>query len=270
MNIETKKKSIEASFPAFVDLIKKLRSPGGCPWDIEQTFESLIPCIIEEAYELSDAMRNRDLELLREEVGDVLLHVVMLSNMASEEKAFDISDVIFDVHNKMIRRHPHVFGDQTAKTSNDVVKKWDAVKNLENKDKKKGVFDSIPNYFPALMKSLKIQKKVGRMGFDWPDEKGAIEKIKEEVSELEEVLSKNSNKEKLEDEFGDVLFSFVNIARKLKIDPEEALNHTNRKFIQRYEEMLTLVEADNQSFESLSLEIKEKYWVKAKQKIKKS
>lgn len=250
-------------FDELVTIVKRLRADDGCPWDKAQTFQSLTPYIIEEAYELVDCMKSQSYPDLKEELGDVLLHVVMLANMAEEEGAFGVKDVIQDVSDKMVRRHPHVFGDETAESVDDVWKHWESIKKQE---KKGSPFSSIPTTFPALMKSFKVQKKAARMGFDWPSLDGPVEKLKEEVDELKQA-SETASDEEIEDEMGDVLFSIVNIARKLKVNPEEALQRSVKKFMSRFELMLAESEKQNTEFSSLNLDDMEVLWKKAKQSL---
>ncbi len=249
-------------FDRFVAIIAKLRAPGGCPWDIEQTFESLTPHIIEEAYELADVMRREDAVGLQEELGDVLLHVIMLSGMAAEKGWFTVSDVIEDVTEKMIRRHPHVFGDVLAKSSDDVISNWDQIKILEKADQT-SIFESIPVALPSLMRASKIQKRASREGFDWDSIEGPLDKLKEEVLELEGSVLENPDT--IEEELGDVLFSMVNVARHLSVLPEEALQKANEKFMKRYALMGQLIQQDGHAIGKLSLEEKETYWNVAKQ-----
>jgi MazG family protein len=249
-------------FDRFVAIIAKLRAPGGCPWDIEQTFESLTPHIIEEAYELADVMRREDAIGLQEELGDVLLHVIMLSGMAAEKGWFTVSDVIEDVTEKMIRRHPHVFGDVLAKSSDDVISNWDQIKTLE-KAGQTSIFESIPVALPSLMRALKIQKRASREGFDWDSIEGPLAKLKEEVAELESSVLETPNT--IEEELGDVLFSMVNVARHLSVLPEEALQKANEKFMKRYALMGQLIKQDGYDIGALSLDKKETYWTLAKQ-----
>lgn len=223
------------SVKKLVGIIKRLRAKDGCPWDREQTFKSLTGYIIEEAYELVEALENGDLSEIKEELGDVLLHVVMLSNMADEEKAFNIEDVAELVSEKMIRRHPHVFGDVKIDTANGVKKNWEKIKQKEGK---KHILDSIPKNLPALMQALQIQRRVERVGFDWPNLDGPTDKIVEEIKETREEFEKeNPDKEKVTEEFGDILFSMVNLARKMDVDPEKALNVSSRKFIKRFQKV---------------------------------
>ena len=250
-------------FDDLVTIVKRLRADDGCPWDKAQAFQSLTPYIIEEAYELVDSMKATSFPDLKEELGDVLLHVVMLSNMAEEEGEFGVEDVIQDVSDKMIRRHPHVFGDKKAASVDEVWQHWESIKKQE---KQGSPFSSIPNTFPALMKSMKVQKKAARLGFDWPNLDGPIEKLTEEVNELKQA-SDSLSQEEVEDEMGDVLFSIVNIARKLKVNPEEALQRSVTKFMTRFELMLEGAEKTDVDFSSLSLEEMEVLWKKAKESL---
>ena len=250
------------SFDEFIEIIRRLRAPDGCPWDKEQTFKTLTPHIIEEAYEVVHAIQEDSYEDLKEELGDMLLHVVMLSNMAEEENIFSITDVIAHVSEKMINRHPHVFGDKTADTVDEVWKNWEEIKKQE---KSGSPLNSIPKHFPALMQAEKIQKKVARIGFDWPNVNGTIEKLEEEIHEVkQELLAPNTDREKLEEEVGDMLFALVNILRKMKLNPEEALSKANQKFIKRFNTAFSLSENNNQYFSELSLDEMNQLWEQAK------
>lgn len=245
------------------EIVKRLRAPDGCPWDKEQTFQSLTPHIIEEAYELVTAMESGNKSDLQEELGDVLLHVVMLSSMAEEEKAFTLNEVARDVSDKMIRRHPHVFGDGEAKTVDDVWKNWDAIKKQEKQNQ--GPFESIPKQLPALLQAYKLQKKAARLGFDFPTEEGALEKVQEETQELLYELRENpADLAKCEAEFGDLLFSLINIARKLGLNPEEALRHTNEKFRYRFTKMDDMAQNKGAALTDLSLEELDSLWTQSK------
>jgi len=230
-----------AAIDELVTVVDTLRAPGGCPWDREQTWHSLMPCVIEEAYELKEAMAAESPAMLREELGDVLLHVVMLSAMATEKEWFSLGDVAKDVTQKMIRRHPHVFGDTEAKTSEIVLKNWDAIKKTEKKQPS-GFGQDIPPGLPGLMSAQKLQSKAARMGFDWPDTEGALGKLKEEVLETEQALA-TENAEELAEELGDVLFSVVNVCRKAKLDAEMVMEAANRKFMRRVQAMTAMPEA---------------------------
>jgi ATP diphosphatase len=251
------------SFDEFIETIRALRAPDGCPWDKEQTFKTLTPHIIEEAYEVVDAIQNDAHQDLKEELGDMLLHVVMLSNMAEEESLFNIGDVVQAITDKMINRHPHVFGDKKADSVEEVWDNWEAIKK---KEKSGSPLNSIPMHFPALMQAEKIQKKVARLGFDWPNIEGSIDKLQEEIQEVKEELeAPNPNKERVEEEVGDMLFSLVNILRKMKLNPEEALANCNKKFIKRFNKAFDLSEKNSETFSDLSLDRMTEYWEEAKQ-----
>lgn len=255
------------SFERLVAIIKVLRSPGGCPWDIEQTFQSLQPHIIEEAYELAQSMADGDMQSLREELGDVLLHVVMLSNMAAEKQAFNVKDVIDDVTKKMIHRHPHVFfKNEGIRTAEDVEGQWDKIKAEDSSAE--AIFDSIPNALPALTKAQKTQRRADKQGFGWDHVSGAIEKLDEEVAELKAECNTNEKSvDAIEDELGDVLFSVVNVARHLDVNAEAALQRCVEKFQCRFLLMQSLMAADDKLLSCLSLAEKEVYWDNAKRKL---
>ncbi|MFC1752059.1 nucleoside triphosphate pyrophosphohydrolase [Thermoproteota archaeon] len=267
---------MDDQFKAFKELIKRLRAPGGCPWDRKQTYQTLTPYIIEEAYELVDAIESKDYQAMCEELGDIFLHVVMISNMAEEEELFNISDVISQVSEKMITRHPHVFADTKVDSIKDVLQNWERIKVTEKQKKEKAtqlsLLSDIPVHFPSLLQAHKIQKKVSRVGFDWPDVNGAVEKVHEEVKELEEVYqaqsaenkTHSSDKEKLEEELGDILFSLVNVARKMNIDPELALRKSNRKFIQRFQKLESHAKEQDKEIEQMSIDELDELWNIAK------
>ncbi|RAP34064.1 nucleoside triphosphate pyrophosphohydrolase [Candidatus Marinamargulisbacteria bacterium SCGC AG-410-N11] len=256
------------SFDQFIDVVKTLRAPGGCPWDQKQTFSSLIPHIIEEAYELTDAMKTGPNDHLKEELGDVLLHVVMLSNMAEEQQAFSIKDVTEGVMAKMVRRHPHVFGDQKVDSVDEVWHNWEKIKETESPQ---STMASVAPSLPALMQAHKIQKRAARLGFDWEHVKGAQDKLHEELIEFEEAINQTpKNTDAILDEAGDVLFSFVNILRKLDIDPEDALKQCNQKFMSRFNMMESLSSDKFQKpFSSLSLDEMETLWEESKLQLNK-
>ncbi|RAP32273.1 nucleoside triphosphate pyrophosphohydrolase [Candidatus Marinamargulisbacteria bacterium SCGC AG-414-C22] len=241
-----------------IDVVKKLRSKNGCPWDKEQTFNSLVPCVIEEAYELVDALESNQADHICEELGDVLLHIVMLSRIAEEDGLFTFDHVAKIVTEKMIRRHPHVFGDKTAATVDDVWSNWESIKKQEKKSE--SIMDDIPK-LPALLESFKIQKKAARVGFDWPKIDGPLEKLSEELTEFKQAFH-NNDKENLEEEAGDLLFTMVNIFRKCGINPEDALRKSNKKFISRFKTMENL--SSFSDFSQLPLNDLEHLWEQAK------
>ncbi|MBH38506.1 nucleoside triphosphate pyrophosphohydrolase [bacterium] len=246
------------SLNELIKTIETLRSPQGCPWDKEQTFKTLIPCIIEECYELVEAIESDDSEHIIEECGDVLLQVVMIATIANETQLFSLQSIAEHVNTKMIKRHPHVFKHTTIKTSKDVLQQWESIKQKEKPSQSN--MDNIPP-LPALVKAEKIQKKAAQDGFDWNHTHDAIKKIKEEINEFNHELKQNHNQDTLEEEAGDLLFSIINVLRKENINPETALRKANHKFISRYKTMESL----SPNFKSLSLEKKEVLWKKAKQ-----
>jgi len=222
------------SFKKLIEIMDKLRLE--CPWDKKQTFQSLRNLTIEEAYELADAIIDKKWDDVKNELGDLLLHIVFYAKIGSEKKLFDINDIINHVSKKIVDRHPHVFGDKKFSTSDEVVKSWELIK-LNNS---KGVLKGVPNKLPALIKAYRIQQKVSGVGFDWKNKDGILEKIDEEISELkDEIIKKDKNLTELE--FGDFLFSVVNYARFLDIDPELALEKSNKKFTIRFEKMENLI-----------------------------
>lgn len=251
------------SIDRLISIVTTLRGPNGCPWDKEQTFQSLTPYIIEEAYELVEAMKTNDTNNLKEELGDVLLHVVMLTLMAHEQSKFSIDDVANQISEKMIRRHPHVFATEKIDTSAGVLTRWEAIKQSEQKDTNIGLLDSIPRHMPATMQAQKLQKKAAKSGFDWPHTADVLEKIKEEINELEDAAAQNSPT-KLQEEFGDVLFSIVNLGRKMGIDCEAALQTTNHKFRSRWKKMESDAAKNHQALDTLSLQELETLWIAAK------
>ena len=222
------------SFKKLIEIMDKLRLE--CPWDKKQTFQSLRNLTIEEAYELADAIIDKKWDDVKNELGDLLLHIVFYAKIGSEKKLFDINDIINHVSKKIVDRHPHVFGDKKFSTSDEVVKSWELIK-LNNS---KGVLKGVPNKLPALVKAYRIQQKVSGVGFDWKNKDGILEKIDEEISELkDEIVKKDKNLTELE--FGDFLFSVVNYARFLDIDPELALEKSNKKFTMRFEKMENII-----------------------------
>lgn len=263
-----------AWFEKLVALQARLRAPNGCPWDREQTHTTLRTYLIEEAYEVLDALESGDDEKFAEEMGDLLLQVVFHSQIAAEEGRFTVSDVIREVHEKMVRRHPHVFGDQRAKDADEVLKNWHqikaqerrakAVENGSSKDEAvESALDGVPRTLPATLEALQLTKKAARTGFDWPDATGIVEKIREEATELQGELGKK-NQAKLEEEVGDLLFAAVNLARFLKIDPEIALKNANKKFVTRFQQMESAAAAGGGKFQDVPREEKESLWNSAK------
>jgi len=227
----------EDGHPIFrlVEIMAKLRDPdGGCPWDLEQTFATIAPYTVEEAYEVADAIERNDLPELRDELGDLLLQVVFHSRMAEEQGAFDLKDVAAAISDKMIRRHPHVFGDHAYEDLSAQVAGWEELKAQERKAKAKtGVLDDVPAGLPALTRAVKLTKRAARVGFDWPSAREVLDKLREETAEIE-VEIEAGDMAKAREELGDILFVCANLARKLDVDPEDALRATNAKFARRF------------------------------------
>jgi len=261
-------------FEKLVKIMATLRGPNGCPWDKQQDFNSLKPMLVEETYEVLEAIDNQDFDGLAEELGDLLLHVVFHSHLGKETGAFDINTVIDKISEKLVRRHPHVFGDESASTPEEVIRNWEAIKAQEKAEKLKSrtpaersLLEGIPSKLPAIHEAHQISSRVARVGFDWPDVEGIFEKLQEEVSELQEVISSGGDetkRERLEDEIGDMLFCIVNIARHLKIDSESALKRANRKFKTRFRYMEAELAKQGKSVDQTSLAEMEKLWQKAK------
>jgi XTP/dITP diphosphohydrolase len=248
-------------FEELVQIFKKLRDPnGGCPWDLKQTHSSLKPYLIEESYETIDAIESAP-EKLPEELGDVLLQVMLHSQIGADDKRFSISDVITSLSEKMIKRHPHVFGTLEVKDSEGVLKNWEKIKLLEGN---KSVLGGVPVSLPAMIKATRIQEKARGVGFDWDHEAQVWEKVQEEMQEFrQEVAAGNS--EKAEAEFGDLLFSLINYARFRNINPEDALEKTNRKFIRRFTYLEEESKKDGKELSRMTLEEMDRYWEDSKQ-----
>lgn len=246
------------------NVMKDLRSIDGCPWDREQTHESLRRYVIEEAYEVVEAIDDGDLYGLEEELGDLLLQVVFHAEIASENGYFDINDVITGIYEKMIRRHPHVFSDIDVEDSDEVLVNWEEIKKEEKSDDTvSGALNRISKSFPPLLRAEKIQKKLTKVGFDWPDASHVYEKLEEEVLELKEAVD-NNDQENILKELGDILFATVNLARLLNVDPCEALTTTNDKVVKRFSFVESKIIDENKKFNEVSLETMDKYWDLAK------
>lgn len=251
-------------FSKLRSIIAELRGPNGCPWDKKQTHESLKKYLIEEAYELIEAIDNEDTEHMMEELGDVLLQVMLHAQIGEDEGYFAIDDVIEGLSEKMVRRHPHVFGDAQAENEEDVLKNWQSIKQEEKGDNQESMMDSVPKSFPNLMRAAEIQKKAAKAGFDWKEVEPAWEKVKEEIAEFEKEAADFSTE--MEPEFGDILFALVNIARFYKIDAEDAVRKTNEKFIRRFKYVEERVMMSGRKFEDFTLEQLDEFWNEAKSK----
>ena len=236
----------------------------GCEWDKEQTLESIAPFTIEEAYEVADSIARKDHEDLKEELGDLLLQVVFLSQIASEENLFAFSDVVEIITQKLIRRHPYVFSEKRNHSSKEQVDQWEKIKREERKQKDRSrILDGIAKNLPSLKRSQKIQDRASRVGFDWPDIKGVFDKIREETQELEQALI-SEEKESIKEEIGDLLMIITNLARKLDIDSEEALNKANNKFVNRFNYIEDQLEMKNKEFKDIELKDLDVLWEDSK------
>ena len=287
-------------FERAVSIMAKLRGPGGCPWDREQNFDSIKPYTIEEAYEVLEAIDNRDWEELRGELGDLLLQVLFYSQMASEENRFSIDDVLDRLSNKLVDRHPHVFGNVTAETSAEVLRNWEALKAEEKKKRREAeggertkpeqansVLAGVSSAMPALLEAQKLSSRAARVGFDWPEIEGLFDKLREETSELKRELEQipatakspgagiagsgkpqvpEEIRERLEDEVGDLFFVMVNIARYLSLDPESALKKSNRKFKRRFQWIEEQLSPSGRKPEQVSMDELELLWQQAKER----
>ncbi|XQY91979.1 nucleoside triphosphate pyrophosphohydrolase [Metabacillus sp. HB246100] len=252
-------------FTSFRTIIAELRGPNGCPWDKEQTHTSLKKYLIEECYELLEAIENDDIDHIVEELGDVLLQVVLHSQIGEDDAMFSIDDVIRGVSEKMVRRHPHVFGQTQVTNSEEVVTNWDEIKRKEKGDvQETSILDSVSGALPALSKAFHLQKKAAKVGFDWPTVEGAWAKVKEEISEFEEELSTNHSQQKIMQEFGDILFALINVGRYYKVEPEEALTSTNHKFYRRFSYIEQMAEKAEKVLKEMSLEEMDELWNQAK------
>jgi len=261
--------SEDKSISLFQDLIKlmqKLRSKDGCPWDREQNHASLKPHLVEEAYEVVDAIDSGDPSRLKEELADLFFHIIFHCQIAKENGKFDIEGVMALCLDKMTRRHPHVFGNATAATPEKVIHQWEEIKKKEKgNEERKFIVDGLPKYLPALQKAQKLQKKVAKVGFDWPDINGVIAKVDEELAEVKEAIHENKP-ENIEEEVGDLLFSIVNLSRFLKLDTENVLHKTIYKFVNRFKKVETELASLGKDIEKCTLEEMDAVWNKVKGK----
>ncbi|WP_297804316.1 nucleoside triphosphate pyrophosphohydrolase [uncultured Polaribacter sp.] len=248
-----------AAFNRLLDIMDDLREK--CPWDKKQTLESLRHLTIEETYELADAILDNDLLEIKKELGDVLLHIVFYAKIGSEKKSFDIADVANSICNKLIDRHPHIYGDVVAKTEEEVKRNWEQLKLKEGKT---SVLEGVPKSLPAVVKASRIQEKVAGVGFDWEKPEQVWEKVQEELTELNEEI-KAGNKENTEKEFGDVLFSMINYARFIGVNPENALEKTNKKFMNRFQYLEKVAKKEGKELSDMSLTEMDVYWEESKE-----
>lgn len=247
-----------------VAIMHRLRQPGGCPWDAEQSHESIIPNMIEESYELIDAIQNRDWEHMREELGDVLLQVIFHAEIAGEHAGFGLNDAAAALCEKLVRRHPHVFRTGEVMNTDAVLTQWDKIKRRESAIEDQPYLRNTGKGLPALMRANKLQKKAAKVGFDWPDVEGVAAKIREELGECEETFADADTDPHVEEELGDLLFSVVNLCRKRHVDPEVALARANAKFEQRFAAMEKALKARGVSLSEAGLDTMEAAWQQAK------
>lgn len=245
------------AFERLLNIMDDLREK--CPWDKKQTLESLRHLTIEETYELADAIIDNDLDELKGEIGDLMLHMVFYSKIASEKKAFDITDVLNGICDKLVHRHPHIYGDTVADDEETVKANWE---KLKLKEGKKSVLQGVPKSLPSLVKAARIQEKVKGIGFDWDNSEQVLDKVHEELRELKVEVDQKTDK--VEGEFGDVLFSMINYARFIGVNPETALERTNKKFIKRFQHMEELLKEENRNLEDMNLKQIDAYWERAK------
>ncbi|NVK17965.1 MAG: nucleoside triphosphate pyrophosphohydrolase [Methylocystaceae bacterium] len=273
------KSSFDSEITRLLAIMEKLRDPDtGCPWDIEQTFATIAPHTIEEAYEVADAIEHEDWPHLREELGDLLLQVVFHAQMAKDQNMFDFNDVANGIVEKMLKRHPHVFGNDVIETADAQTIAWEAQKEAERKEKaaEKGeeppsALDGVAGGLPSLTRALKLQKRAVRVGFDWPDVNGVLDKVREELEEVEEeVREANISQERIKDEIGDLLFTVVNLARWADVDPDSALRSCNVKFERRFKAMENGVRASGKEMQEATLEEMQGHWQTVKESEKKN
>lgn len=246
-------------FERLLNIMDDLREK--CPWDKKQTLESLRHLTIEETYELADAILDNDLEEIKKELGDILLHIVFYAKIGSEKKAFDIADVAEGICEKLIARHPHIYGDVEVADEEEVKANWE---KLKLKEGKKSVLEGVPRSLPAMVKATRIQDKARGVGFDWDNRQQVWEKVNEELLEFKEEVDSGSDHASIENEFGDVLFSMINYARFVNVDPEMALERTNKKFIKRFQYLESESKKDGKELSEMSLEEMDEYWNAAK------
>lgn len=250
-----------------VDIVSRLRGPDGCPWDREQTHMSILSCLLDETYEFFEAAENNNVPSMKEELGDILLQVIFHAQMAKESGTFDIENVAHAICEKLIRRHPHVFGDKQVDSTKQVLENWEEIKNREaGKEHRLSIVDGIPENLPALFRAEKIQRRVARVGFDWHEIQPVLDKVEEEFQEFRSALKKGDT-EHASEEMGDILFALVNVSRHKKICAEDALRLTVKKFEKRFRYIEERLKEDNKSIKESTLEELDRYWEKSKKEI---
>ena len=255
---------MNSNFSELLDIMNKLRA--GCPWDKKQTFESLRYLTIEETYELSDAVLNNDLDEIKKELGDLLLHIVFYSKIAEEKNAFTINDVIEHINQKLISRHPHIFSDAKAENADQAQANWEAIK-LKEKGRK-SVLEGVPKSLPAMVKAYRIQEKARGVGFDWDNAHQVLEKVIEEFREMQREIKNNGSHERIEAEFGDLMFALINYARFVDVNPDDALERTNQRFIKRFNYLEEQTIQKGKSLHDMTLDEMNVYWDEAKKNEK--
>ncbi len=248
------------SFKRLLQIMDDLRS--GCPWDKEQTLDSLRHLTIEEVYELSDAILEKDLDEIKKELGDLMLHIVFYAKIGSEKGAFNITDVLDHISDKLVHRHPHIYGDVEVSGPEDVKNNWEKLKLEEGKT---SVLEGVPKSMPPLVKAYRMQEKVAGVGFEWEHTRQVWDKVIEEMNELQREVETGGDKERMEDELGDLLFALVNYARFIKVNPEDALERTNKKFIRRFQYIETESVKEGKTLDDMTLQEMDAYWNKAKE-----
>lgn len=251
------------SFKELLEIMDKLRAE--CPWDKKQTIESIRNLTIEETYELADAILEKDMDEIKKELGDVLLHIVFYSKIASETNDFTMKDVIDSLNQKLIYRHPHIYGDTQLSNQEEVLQNWEELKMKEKGREKKSILSGVPKSLPALVKANRMQQKARAVGFDWDEREQVWDKVQEELTELRAEVTEENNKEKIENEYGDFLFSLINAARLYNIDPETALEKTNKKFRSRFEYLESKTIAVGKDLKLMTLEEMDVFWNEAKE-----
>ncbi|MDP2599958.1 MAG: nucleoside triphosphate pyrophosphohydrolase [Deltaproteobacteria bacterium] len=253
-------------FEKLAEIMATLRGPNGCPWDREQTYKDINPCLLEETHEVLEAVDRGDFADLKEELGDLLVQILFLSQLAKEENRFQVENVIEKASEKLIRRHPHVFGDQKAHTSQEVLVNWEKIKQEENKHKEKkrdSILSGLPKSSPALLNAFRIGEKTHRVGFDWPELTGILKKMEEEIGELKEAIA-SQNEAAIEHEYGDLLFTLANIGRFLKSDPETALRKSSERFTDRFKSIEKKARELNKKLQDLTAEEWNQMWEEVK------
>ena len=251
------------NFDRLVEIMERLRGEQGCPWDKKQTRESLKPYLIEEAYEVLEAIEEKDAGKLKEELGDLLYQILFHSQISKEEGEFNIEDVLTTNSEKMVRRHPHVFGDVKAENAEEVLRQWEAIKKEEKGGDRKSILEGVPPYLPALLRAHQLQARAARVGFDWEHVDHVFAKVKEEMDEFEEAF-KAKSREEMENELGDLLFALVNIGRFIEVNPEDALRKSISKFISRFRHIEEEIDRQGREWGNVSLEEMEMLWQEAK------